>query len=170
MLCAQTRRGQTCLRGTNDQRSGRGHGHLTPTRVHGPVEWLVSVRHPGAVRHAGPPVLSVHGLRSPSSNHRFESSISSPDLPGVTDRNGRVLRRMPGAGGPDNKFCLVSKQAREGSPCPLRWPRSTPGATEAPSCDSGQPAARRALSPCKPGVRASELRVDQAPTKAVPAP
>ena len=54
----------------------------------------------------------------PSPHHPFESSISSPDLPRVTDRNGRVLSKMPGAGGQDNKVCFVSKQEGKGSPLP----------------------------------------------------
>lgn len=142
----------------------------------------VAARHPAtamgtwsgwALSRAGPSLLSDWGLGSASPSlphHPFESSISSPDLPRVTDRNGRVLSKMPGAGGQDNKVCFVSKQAGEGSPLPPALASVPPGAARAPSCDLGQPAAPSALSACRPRVRVSGLSVNCGTHDALPAP
>lgn len=94
--------GSSVSRRTKGQRGGRGtllvlqrsHTQLTrrlshqcPQHTEGPV----STRRPGGSRQPGPP--STAPLPLPS--HPFESSISFPELPRVTDPHGRVLSKMP---------------------------------------------------------------------------
>lgn len=56
------------------------------------TEWPISIHRPGDSRHAGP---SVRRGPLPPPPHPFESSISFPDLPRVTDPHGHILSKMP---------------------------------------------------------------------------
>lgn len=85
---------------------------------------------PGALSRAGPSLLSDWGLGSASPSlphHPFESSISSPDLPRVTDRNGRVLSKMPALEGRITRSVLSPNKQEKEALCPPRWPRSPRG-------------------------------------------
>ena len=156
--------------GTNDGRAGRGAWRLAsppPQSVAGGLAGLPArlALLTSASGGSGVP------LPAAAPSHPFESPISSPDLPWVTDQTGHVLSKMLGAAGQDNKVCFVSKQAEEGSPLPPVWASVHPGGCSGSVLrGGGQPAAHRTLSACRPRVSVSEPRASWGTHDSGPAP
>lgn len=76
--------------------------------------------HPSPQEVLGKPRPLSSGAPLPLPPHPFESSISFPDLPRVTDRNGRISARCPrgGRAGSQALFCLQTRRRRRPpAPC-----------------------------------------------------
>lgn len=156
--------------GTNDGRAGRGAWRLASPPTQSVAGGLAGLPARLALLTSASGGSGVP-LPAAAPSHPFESPISSPDLPWVTDQTGHVLSKMLGAAGQDNKVCFVSKQAEEGSPLPPVWASVHPGGCSGSVLrGGGQPAAHRTLSACRPRVSVSEPRASWGTHDSGPAP
>lgn len=103
----------------------------------------VSTAHGGACLHPSPRGLSAAGASvhrpPPSPPHPFESSISFPDLPRVTDPHGRVLSKMPRWWEGRITRSVLSANTRGRGPRPLHLPWGGGAAARLAECGEGGP-------------------------------